>query len=87
MCPSFLQNYCTAQKIKFSIKDLFSKCDQILGTLRIWSYFVKKSWMQNFFFFALLFSIYGDFAQKFASFKGIVIFLYLFYNCKKLLLF
>ena len=28
----------TAQKIKFSIKDFFSKCDQISGKLWIWSH-------------------------------------------------
>ena len=27
----------TAQKMKFSIKDLFGKCDQIRRKLRIWS--------------------------------------------------
>ena len=32
-----------AQKMKFSIKDFFSKCDQIRRFLRIWSYLLKKS--------------------------------------------
>ena len=40
----------TAQKIKFSIKDFFSKCDQIRGFLRIWSYLLKKSLTENFIF-------------------------------------
>ena len=40
----------TAQKIKFSIKDFFSKCDQIGSFLRIWSHLLKKSLMDNFFF-------------------------------------
>ena len=31
-----------AQKIKFSIKDFFSKCDQIRMKLRIWSHFLKE---------------------------------------------
>ena len=31
----------TAQKMKFFIKDFFSKCDQIRGYLRIWSFFVQ----------------------------------------------
>ena len=35
------------QKMKFSIKDLFSKCDQIRGKLRIWSHFLKKFLMEN----------------------------------------
>ena len=34
----------TAQKMKFSIKDFFSKCDQIHTKLRIWSNLLKKSW-------------------------------------------
>ena len=37
----------TAQKNKFSIKDLFSKCDQIRSFLRIWSHLLKKSLMGN----------------------------------------
>ena len=40
----------TAQKIKFSIEDFFSKQDQIHRKLRIWSYLVKKSLMENFIF-------------------------------------
>ena len=38
----------TAQKMKFSIKDFFSKCDQIHRKLRIWSHLLKKSLMENF---------------------------------------
>ena len=34
--------------MKFSIKDFFSKCDQIRRKLRIWSYLLKKSLMENF---------------------------------------
>ena len=41
----------TAQKMKFSIKDFFSKCDQIRRKLRIWSHLLKKSltqiWVSN----------------------------------------
>ena len=40
----------TAQKIKFYIKDLFSKCDQVCSFLRIWSHVLKKPVMQNFIF-------------------------------------
>ena len=36
------------QKRKFSIKDFFSKCDQI------WSNLLKKSLMENFIFYAVL---------------------------------
>ena len=40
----------TAQKMKFSMKELFTKCDQIGRILRIWSHLVKKSLMENFIF-------------------------------------
>ena len=42
----------TAQKMKFSIKDFFSKCDQIRRKLRIWSHLMMKSLMENFIFCA-----------------------------------
>ena len=42
----------TAQKLKFSIKDFFSKCDQIRRKLLIWSHLLKKSLMENFIFCA-----------------------------------
>ena len=38
----------TAQKMKFSIKDFFRKCDQIRSFLRIWSHLLKESLMENF---------------------------------------
>ena len=34
--------------MKFSIKDFFSKCDQIRSFLRIWSHLLKKSLIENF---------------------------------------
>ena len=43
----------TAQKMKFSIKDLFSKCDQIHRKLQIWSHLPKKSLTENFIFCAI----------------------------------
>ena len=46
--------HCTAQKMKFSIKDFFSNCDQICRKLRIWSHLLKKSLMENFIFCAVL---------------------------------
>ena len=49
----FLEDY-TAQKMKFSNKDLFSKREQIRRNLRIWSHLSKKSLMENFIFCALL---------------------------------
>ena len=47
----------TTLKMKFSIKDFFSKCDQIHSFLRIWSYLLKKSLMENFIFCVMLYSI------------------------------
>ena len=38
------------QNVKFSIKDFFSKCDQIRSFLWIWSYLLMKSLMKNFTF-------------------------------------
>ena len=43
----------TAQKMKFSIKDFFSKCDEIRSFLRTWSHLLKKSLMENFIFCAV----------------------------------
>ena len=42
------------KKMKFSIKDFFSKCDQIRRKLRIWSHLLKKSLVENFLFCAVL---------------------------------
>ena len=39
--------------MKFSIKDFFSKCDQIRSFLRIWSHVPKKSLMENYLFCAV----------------------------------
>ena len=47
-------NTCTAQEIKFSINDFFSKFDQIRRKLRIWSYLLKKSLMEDFIFCAVM---------------------------------
>ena len=44
----------TAQKMKFPIKNFFSKCDQIRSKLRIWSHLMKKSLMGNFIFLVIL---------------------------------
>ena len=43
----------TAQKMKFFIKDFYSKCDQNRSFLRIWSHLLKKSLMENFIFCAV----------------------------------
>ena len=43
----------TAQKMKFSSKDFFSKYDQTRSFLGIWSHLLKKSLMENFIFCAV----------------------------------
>ena len=37
--------------MNFSIKDFFSKCEQIRRFLRIWSHLLKKFLMENFIFY------------------------------------
>ena len=44
---------CTVQKMEFSIKDFFSKCNQIRRKLRIWSHLLNKFLMKNFIFCAV----------------------------------
>ena len=46
----------TAQKIKFSINDFSSKCDQIRRKLGIWSHLLKKPLMKNFIFLCSAFN-------------------------------
>ena len=53
LIPNWEWSY-TAQKMKFSVKDFFSKCDQMRSFLRIWSLLLKKSLMENFIFCAVL---------------------------------
>ena len=50
MMELFFASRYTTQKMKFSIKDFFSKCDQIRRKLQIWSHLLKKSLMENFIF-------------------------------------
>ena len=58
----------TAQKLKFSIKDFFSKCNKIRSFLWIWSHLLKKSLMENFIFWALNFLDSIWFLQKRSEF-------------------
>ena len=43
----------TLYKMKFSIEDFFSECDQIRSKLRTWPYLLKKSLTENFIFCAM----------------------------------
>ena len=56
--------------MKFSIKDFYSKCDQIHSFLRIWSHLRKKSLMENFIFCAVISScaVFKTFRTIFVSF-------------------
>ena len=45
--------YVTAQKLKFSIQDFFSKRDQIHRKLHIWLHLLTKCSMENFIFCAV----------------------------------
>ena len=47
----------TAQKMKFSSRDLFCKCEQICRKLQIWLYLQNKSLMENFIFCAVIVAI------------------------------
>ena len=54
----------TAQKMKFSITDFFSKCDQIRSFLRIWLHLLKKSVMKNSIFCLVIYDFLHSFSQK-----------------------
>ena len=43
----------TAQKKKFSIKNFFSRCEQIYSNLRIWSHLLEKYVIANYSFCAV----------------------------------
>ena len=47
-CHDSPNSQITTQKMKFSIKDFFSKWGQINSSLRIWSYLLKKFLMEKF---------------------------------------
>ena len=57
--------------MKFSIKDLFSKCDQIRIFLRIWSHLLKKYLMENFIFCVVEFFILFFLIFEFRSYVTI----------------
>ena len=65
------QDSLTAQKLKFSIKDFFSKCDQIRRKLRISSHLLKKSLMENFSFCSVPWSINPNLNQFYIFYKRI----------------
>ena len=57
---SYFSVYHTAPKLKFSIRDFFSKCDQIHSFLWIWSHLLKKFSFENFIFMQTSFLSFLD---------------------------
>ena len=55
-CAMNLDKFHTPQKMKFAIKDFFSKCDQIRSFLRVWLHLLNTSFMENFIFCAVQFT-------------------------------
>ena len=51
---TFVKVSCSAHKMKFFVKDFFSKCWQIHRFLQIWSNLLKKSFLGNFSFGAVM---------------------------------
>ena len=64
----FCYEISTAQKMKFSSKDFFSKCDQIRFFLQISSHLLKKPLIENFIFCAVLKLFYITFESYFFVF-------------------
>ena len=60
----FHANDLTAQKMKFSIEDFFSKCDQTRRKLWMWSHLLKKSLMENLIFCAVSLSVLHENINK-----------------------
>ena len=52
-----------ALKMKFSVKDFFSRCNQICSFLRLWSRLQKKSLIENSIFYAVGISGINLFSQ------------------------
>ena len=82
--PSYLYRCITEQKMKFSIKDFFSKCDEIRRKLWIWLHLLKKCFIENFFFCAVSVSLlvlhiinHYVYARRHLSIFGNHIFIYM----------
>ena len=67
--------------MKISIKDFFSKCDQIRRKLRIWSHLLKKSLMGNLIFCAVYDSCFRWIQYKTKHCVIMIILLY-YLQCK-----
>ena len=62
---SFIMGNKHCTKMMFSIKDFFSKCDQIRRFLGTSSHLLKKFLMKNFFFCAVIKSLLGLLSFRF----------------------
>ena len=71
--------YFTAKIMKFSIKEFFSKCDQICSFLRIWSHLLKKPLMENLIFCAAFLRI----EHIKICFYFYLVFNFIILNCKQ----
>ena len=63
-CNKSSSLFFTAQEMKFSINDFFSKCDEIRSFLRIWSHLLKKPLMENFIFCKQVYFILPNTSNK-----------------------
>ena len=61
---SFQYDTFTAKKLKLSIKDFFSKCDQICSFLWIWAHLLSISLIENFIFCAVFITKYDKHYYK-----------------------
>ena len=77
---SFITQTDTAQKMKFSIKDFFSKFDQIHSFLRIWLHLLKLYLMETSFF------LQGDMISITALYGNSLMFFYKTQPAKRVLL-
>ena len=68
---NLLEVLITAQEANFSIKNYFSKCDQIRRKLRIWSHLPTKSLMKNFIFCAVTY--HGGWGRRGGEGRGALI--------------
>ena len=59
----------TAQKMKFSIKDFFSNCDQIRRKLRIRSHLLNKYLMENLTFCAVKDNVSEEYLEPYLTSK------------------
>ena len=74
MVRQFRKSY-TVKKVKYSIEDFFSKCDQLRWKLWIWSHLLKKCLMENFIFLQwyvrVIYVLYPRSPHNHTKFRGV----------------